>query len=592
MSNAGDDWWRGCVIYQIYPRSFQDSTGDGSGDLAGITARLPHVASLGVDAIWLSPFFKSPMADMGYDVSDYCAVDPMFGTIEDFDRLVAEAHRLGLKVIIDQVLSHTSDQHPWFKESRASRDNPKADWYVWADPKPDGTAPNNWLSVFGGPAWEWDGTRKQYYMHNFLASQPDLNFHNPEVQDALLETVRFWLERGVDGFRLDTVNYYFHDRKLRNNPPMPRGSMAGIPDVNPYGYQNHLHDKTQPENLAFLKRFRALLDELWRARGGGRGRRRGPLAGDGRRLHVGRRQAADVLHLRPARPRILRRACQEMRERLRGSGRRRLDLLGLFQPRRDAPCLALDQAGRRSRRGRRNSRSSCWSRCAARSASTRARSWGWRRPTRVRGSARSLRHPLLAGLQGPRRLPHADGLGKRQAECRLHAPASRGCRCPRRIAAVPSTSQQGDPASVLAHYRAGAGLPPRQPALVGGTIEFLAAEGDVLAFIRATATSGCSASSTSPASRRNGPFPAALASRRSSKGPAAARASRQRRSRSTRCRPASRGSARRGRVLRAPDQFYLYPPARLPFRNLLSFHAQASFVGTTEADEYETLRIS
>jgi alpha-glucosidase len=261
MTVANDsDWWRGAVIYQVYPRSFQDSTGDGSGDLAGITARLPYIASLGVDAVWLSPFFKSPMADMGYDVSDYCAVDPMFGTIEDFDGLVAEAHRLGLKIIIDQVLSHTSDQHPWFMESRKSRDNAKADWFVWADPKPDGTAPNNWLSIFGGPAWEWDSTRKQYYMHNFLASQPDLNFHNPEVQDAVLETVRFWLERGVDGFRLDTVNFYFHDRLLRDNPPMPANKANDIPETNPYGYQDHLHDKTQPENLEFLKRFRALLD--------------------------------------------------------------------------------------------------------------------------------------------------------------------------------------------------------------------------------------------------------------------------------------------------------------------------------------------
>lgn len=259
MTAPADDWWRGCIIYQVYPRSYQDTTGDGVGDLAGITARLPHIAALGVDAIWLSPFFRSPMADMGYDVSDYCAVDPMFGTLDDFDRLVAEAHRLGLKVIIDQVLSHSSDQHPWFKESRSSRDNPKADWYVWADAKPDGTAPANWLSVFGGPAWEWDGTRKQYYMHNFLASQPDLDFHNVEVQDALLETVRFWLERGVDGFRLDTVNYYFHDPELRDNPPKPRVAGEEI-GTNPYGYQLHEHDKTQPENLAFLKRFRALLD--------------------------------------------------------------------------------------------------------------------------------------------------------------------------------------------------------------------------------------------------------------------------------------------------------------------------------------------
>ncbi len=258
------DWWRGAVIYQVYPRSFQDTTGDGYGDLAGVTQRLPYIASLGVDGIWLSPFFTSPMADMGYDVSDYCNVDPMFGTLADFDALIAEAHRLGLKVIIDQVISHTSDQHPWFKDSRASRTNSKADWYVWADPRPDGTAPTNWLSVFGGPAWEWDGVRKQYYMHNFLTSQPDLNFHNTEVQDALLETVRFWLERGVDGFRLDTVNYYFNDKLLRDNPPhAPDSDSAGLdaPDVNPYGMQSHIHDKTQVENIAFLQRFRALLDE-------------------------------------------------------------------------------------------------------------------------------------------------------------------------------------------------------------------------------------------------------------------------------------------------------------------------------------------
>ncbi|MDB5526702.1 MAG: aglA2 [Rhizobium sp.] len=263
-SRSSADWWRGSVIYQVYPRSYQDSTGDGSGDLRGITQRLGHIASLGVDAIWLSPFFKSPMADMGYDVSDYCDVDPMFGTLADFDALVGEAHRLGLKVMIDQVISHTSDQHPWFKESRTSRDNAKADWYVWADPKPDGTAPNNWLSIFGGPAWEWDGVRRQYYMHNFLTSQPDLNFHNPDVQDALLGTVKFWLERGVDGFRLDTVNFYFHDRLLRDNPPLVKmegATSADAPETNPYSFQNHLHDKTQPENIAFLQRFRALLDQ-------------------------------------------------------------------------------------------------------------------------------------------------------------------------------------------------------------------------------------------------------------------------------------------------------------------------------------------
>ncbi len=263
MQAPDRDWWRGAVIYQIYPRSFQDTNGDGIGDLRGITARLPYVADLGVDAIWISPFFNSPMKDFGYDVTDYCDVDPMFGTLADFDALVAEAHRLGLKVMIDEVLSHTSDQHPWFKESRSSHTNPKADWYVWADPKPDGTPPNNWLSIFGGPAWEWDTTRRQYYLHNFLAQQPDLNFHNPEVQDALLDVTRFWLDRGVDGFRLDTINFYFHSQGLEDNPPLPpelRNDQTA-PAVNPYNYQDHLYDKSRPENLAFLERFRALLDE-------------------------------------------------------------------------------------------------------------------------------------------------------------------------------------------------------------------------------------------------------------------------------------------------------------------------------------------
>lgn len=255
------DWWRGAAIYQIYPRSFQDSNGDGLGDLKGITRRLPHVASLGVDAIWISPFFTSPMADMGYDVSDYCDVDPLFGSLEDFDDLVAEAHRLGLYVIIDLVLSHTSDQHPWFVESRVNRDNAKTDWYVWADPKPDGTVPNNWLSIFGGSAWEWDSSRLQYYLHNFLAAQPDLNFHNEEVQQALLDAARFWLDRGVDGFRLDTVNFYFHDTQLRDNPPLPGDQVSDVPATNPYSYQDHLYDKTQPENVKFLQRFRSLLDE-------------------------------------------------------------------------------------------------------------------------------------------------------------------------------------------------------------------------------------------------------------------------------------------------------------------------------------------
>ncbi|SIT17361.1 alpha-glucosidase [Roseivivax lentus] len=262
-SKADADWWRGAVIYQVYPRSFQDSNGDGIGDLLGIAQRMPHIASLGVDAVWISPFFTSPMRDFGYDVSDYCDVDPMFGTLADFDTLIAQAHRLGVKVLIDLVLSHTSMDHPWFKESRSSKDNPKANWYVWADAKPDGTPPNNWLSIFGGSAWQWDPTRCQYYLHNFLTEQPDLNFHEPEVQNALMDVATFWLDRGVDGFRLDTINFYVHDAQLRDNPPLPEAERNPItaPAVNPYTWQNHLYDKTQPENLAFLRKLRALMNK-------------------------------------------------------------------------------------------------------------------------------------------------------------------------------------------------------------------------------------------------------------------------------------------------------------------------------------------
>lgn len=259
---ADKDWWRGAVIYQIYPRSYQDSSGNGIGDLVGITERLPYIARLGVDAIWISPFFKSPMKDFGYDVSDYCDVDPMFGTLSDFDALLETAHGLGVRVMIDLVLSHTSDQHPWFAQSRADQSNDKANWYVWADPQPDGSAPNNWLSIFGGPAWHWDTRREQYYLHNFLATQPDLNFHEPAVQDALLDVTRFWLDRGVDGFRLDTINFYFHDAHLRSNPALPAEARNATiaPSVNPYNYQDHVYSKNQPENLGFLKRFRDLLD--------------------------------------------------------------------------------------------------------------------------------------------------------------------------------------------------------------------------------------------------------------------------------------------------------------------------------------------
>jgi len=254
--SLGDGWWRGGVIYQIYPRSFADSNGDGVGDLPGITARMDYIAALGVEGIWISPFFKSPMKDFGYDVADYRAVDPLFGRNEDFDELLSAARAHGLKVIIDLVLSHTSDQHSWF------HDESKKDWYVWADPK-NGAPPNNWVSLFGGSAWTYDERYRQYYLHNFLREQPDLNFHNPAVQQEMLDIARHWLERGVDGFRLDVVNFYFHDQALRDNPPRPAqmGKATQFEGDTPYSRQAHIYDKSQPENLEFIERFRALLDE-------------------------------------------------------------------------------------------------------------------------------------------------------------------------------------------------------------------------------------------------------------------------------------------------------------------------------------------
>jgi alpha-glucosidase len=252
MSN----WWRGAVIYQIYPRSFFDSNGDGIGDLPGITAQLDHVARLGADAIWLCPFFVSPQRDFGYDVADHVAVDPIFGSLADFDALLARAHALGLKVLIDQVWSHTSDRHAWFLNSRASRTGAKADWYVWADPSADGTPPNNWLSVFGGSAWTWEPRRRQYYLHHFLSQQPALNLHNPAVMDALLETGRFWLERGVDGFRLDAVDFLLHDKALRANPAAP----SSVVPAKLFGMQEHAHDMMQPEITGLLARIRGLMD--------------------------------------------------------------------------------------------------------------------------------------------------------------------------------------------------------------------------------------------------------------------------------------------------------------------------------------------
>ena len=481
--SSGSEWWRGCVIYQIYPRSFQDTTGDGSGDLRGVTKRLDHVACLGVDAIWLSPFFESPMADMGYDISDHRAVDPIFGTLEDFDQLVAEAHRLGLKVIIDQVLAHTSDRHPWFRESRSSRDNARADWYVWADPKPDGTAPNNWLSVFGGPAWEWDTTRRQYYLHNFLPSQPALNFHNKAVQDELLDAIRFWLDRGVDGIRLDTVNYYFQDRWLRSNPPLPESLAGTIEENSTYLYQEHLFDKSRPENIGFLRRVRALLDEADDRAAVGE------IGDEGRSLETlaAYTSGGDKLNM-----------CYTF------------DLLGPeFSAAHIRRCVeALEQIAPDGW--------VCW---AFSNHDVVRHVTRWTRPGEDPVALAKFAIELLVCLRGSACIYQGEELGLEQAELAYEDlrdpvgirfwPGNKGrdgARTPmvwerdapgagfsigtpwlpapdaHRARAV--DVQAVDPASVLAHYRAVLRLRRAHPALVRGSIRFLDAEEDTLAFIR------------------------------------------------------------------------------------------------------------
>jgi alpha-glucosidase len=253
-------WWQRGVIYQIYPRSFQDTTGNGVGDLAGVIRQLDYLDDLGVDAIWLSPFYPSPMADFGYDVADYCDVAPLFGDLATFDRLVAGAHARGIKIIVDWVPNHTSDQHPWFVQSRSSRHNPKRDWYIWRDPRPDGAPPNNWGSFFGGPAWTLDEATGQYYLHQFVKEQPELNWRNPEVQAAMLDTLRFWLDRGVDGFRMDVIALLIKDAELRDNPPNPDAEPDPPPDY-PFGQQLHVYNQDQDEVHAVIRQIRKVLDE-------------------------------------------------------------------------------------------------------------------------------------------------------------------------------------------------------------------------------------------------------------------------------------------------------------------------------------------
>ncbi|HEX9987882.1 MAG TPA: alpha-amylase family glycosyl hydrolase [Chloroflexia bacterium] len=250
-------WWQRGTIYQIYPRSFMDSNGDGVGDLPGILARLDYLEWLGIDAVWLSPIYPSPMADFGYDVADYTGIEPLFGTMDDFDRLLAEVHRRGMKLLLDLVPNHTSNEHPWFIESRSSRDNPKRDWYIWRDPAPGGGPPNNWLSVFGGSAWEWDEPTGQYYLHSFAVEQPELDWRNPEVEAAVFDATRFWLDKGVDGFRVDVIYYLLKDELFRDNPPDPDFE----PGQDEYRSQMQVYTFNHPEVHAIIRRMRKLFDE-------------------------------------------------------------------------------------------------------------------------------------------------------------------------------------------------------------------------------------------------------------------------------------------------------------------------------------------
>jgi alpha-glucosidase len=251
-----ETWWKSGIVYQIYPRSFQDSNGDGVGDLPGITSRLDYLVELGVQAVWISPIYPSPMADFGYDVADYCGIHPLFGTMGDFERLVAEAHRRGLKIILDFVPNHSSDQHPWFTESRSSRTNPKRDWYIWRDPKPDGSPPNNWVSNFGGSAWQFDEASGQYYYHAFLTEQPDLNWRNPDLRQAMHDVLRFWLDKGVDGFRVDVIWHLIKDAEFRDNPPNP----AWHPDRPEIESLLQIHSSDQEEVHDVIAEMRRVLD--------------------------------------------------------------------------------------------------------------------------------------------------------------------------------------------------------------------------------------------------------------------------------------------------------------------------------------------
>ena len=401
------------MIYQIYPRSFQDTNGDGIGDLKGIERRLDYLAGLGVDAIWISPIYPSPMADFGYDVADYCDVDPRFGTLADFDSLLAQAHARGLKVLLDFVPNHTSDRHPWFVESRASRDNPKRDWYIWRDPAPDGGPPNNWISDFGGSAWEWDEATGQYYYHAFLKEQPDLNWRNPAVQAAMYDVMRFWFDRGVDGFRIDVLWHLVKAADFPDNPPNP----AYQPAMGDMHRVLQLHSTDQPEVHEIAADMRAIADRY-----GASGRGERVLIGeiylpvDRLMDYYGRERAggAPALQLPAHRCAVGGALARDADRQLRGgASARRLAELGARQP-RPAAHRSQAWAGPGPRRGD-----------AAADAPRHAHALLRRRAGLERrrdpacpgsGSARAAR---ARPRPGPRSGPHADAVGRKR-ECRLH----------------------------------------------------------------------------------------------------------------------------------------------------------------------------
>ncbi len=435
-----ESWWREGVIYQVYPRSFQDSDGDGVGDLAGIQKRLGYLARLGVDAIWLNPFYPSPMLDFGYDVCDHADVDPLFGTLADFDALLADAHAHGLRVLIDFVPNHTSSEHPWFRDARSSRTSSKRDWYFWRDPRPDGSPPNNWASPFGGSQWTLDERSGQYYLHTFHPEQPDLNWRNPDVERAMLDVLRFWLERGVDGFRIDVANFVLKDPQLRDNPPNPTAGTSSYKYLGHYDTQLHLHDKGHPDCHPLYRRIRRLLDSYSRD-----GSDRIALG----EIHLyewpewTRHWAAyygeqlDELHLplnftlvglrwpqlHARRPALAGRRLPRRRRRNRGRPARRR----LAEPRPRQPRRVTDRHPHRPRAGQgRDHAPAQPARHPDPLLRRRARHGGRRRPGRLR--PRSLR----PARPGPRSRPraHTDAMGRR-AERRL-LPGRRAALAPAR----------------------------------------------------------------------------------------------------------------------------------------------------------------